>query len=160
MKIALLLLGLTLLQGSGPHGQQIDSEDHAGPVVIKTVDKDREKKNGEIRSFVWRHWYQRRRGLLVEKTYSKEGVPATTTFILEPDQQGVWTLRVKTQWPPSKGSNPEHDRTEYRVYSVRRIRRHQDAQSSTAFIPDEELQSGESYRLLFYDDKGNDVGGI
>jgi hypothetical protein len=62
-----------------------NDEDSAGPYVITNRDAVTSKKDAQIREFVWLHWHDHRRGRLVEKRYSKEGVPANTTFIIGPD---------------------------------------------------------------------------
>jgi hypothetical protein len=135
----------------------------AGPFVITNNDYLTGKnvhKDAEIRAFLWDHWRQRKPGKLVETRYSKEGVPATTTFILEPDTKGHWTIAVERRWPPRRGSTPEHDHTEYRVYSIRRIEPRNGGQSPAAFIADDAVRPGDRYWLVFYDEQGKETGGV
>ena len=138
--------------------QQLD-EDRAGPYVIETLDKNRERKNGEIRDFIWSHWRQRRRGRLHEITYSKEGVAAETVFVIAPDEKGVWTLKMTTQWPSTSGVGSEHKHAEYTAYSVRRIEPRHDGQSPAVFIPEDKPGKGDSYWLVFYDLQYKEIGG-
>lgn len=112
------------------------------------------EKNGEIRDFIWQHWQQRQIGCLTERRYSKEGVPATTTFTFQNDQANVWTLLVESRWPRTRGADEAHSHIEYRVYSIRRTGPYNHE------IPDEEKRRGITYRLVFYDAKGAETGGL
>ena len=132
-------------------------EDRAGPYVITNQDANTGVKDAQIRTFLWEHWRNHRRGRLVEKRYSKEGIPASTTFVIEPNNEGAWSLLVVTHWPPTKGSTPEHNQTEYRAFSVRRIEPHRDPQLPAIFVSDEETRAGDTYWLVFYDQKGKEV---
>jgi len=162
---ALTLLGIWLCPPTPPEPQLAAAkihQDQAGPYVITNSDintgKDR-KKNAEIRSFIWEHWREKKPGRLVVKRYSKEGIPGTSTIVLDPDGKGAWSMRVSTHWPPTKGSTPEHDQSEYRVYVVRRIEPRHDGQSPATFIQDEAIRLGDTYWLVFYDEKGRETGG-
>jgi hypothetical protein len=169
---SIIFLGAILLGGTGHHssdlvptGQQTvtgenKEEDKAGPYVITNRDATTGEKDAQIRSFLWEHWRDHRRGRLIEKRYSKEGVPATTTFVIEPDERGVWALRVTRRWPPTKGSTPEHDRAEYRVYSIKRIQPRRDSRSPVIFFSDGEKRSGNTYWLVFYDEKGKEMSAL
>jgi hypothetical protein len=143
-----------------PHSQQSatskqdDRGDTAGPYVLTMQDTDRSRKIAEIRSYLWQHWYGHRRGVLTEKSYSKEGLPTDTRFTIEQDQNGKWILRVASQRPPTPGSTPEHDHNEYVVYSIKRINRSPDLESD---VPDEDVRSGETYRLVFCDESGKEI---
>ena len=140
-----------------------NQQDQAGPYVITNDDHltgKSARKDAEIRRFLWDQWRWHRMGKLVETRYSKEGVPCTTTFVLEPDDKGRWTVAVESRWPPGKGSTPEHDHSEYRVYSVRRIEPRHDGQSPAVFIPDEAERSADSYRLVFYNERAKETGGL
>jgi hypothetical protein len=141
-------------------GTKIRKQDQSGPYVIETLDRNRAKKEAEIRDFIWSHWRQKRSGRLVATWYSKEGVPAETAYVLEPDEKGVWSMKVTMQSPPARGSDPEHDRSEYRVYSVRRIEPRHDGQSPAVFIPDDKSRQGESYWLVFYSLQHKKTGGL
>ena len=141
-------------------GTKISEQDLGGPYVIETLDRNRAKKEGEIRDFIWTHWHQKRSGRLVATWYSKEGVPAETAYVLENDEKGVWSMKVTMQWPPERGSDPEHNRSEYRVYSVRRIEPRHDGQSPAVFIPDDKSTQGASYWLVFYSLQHKKTGGL
>jgi hypothetical protein len=143
-----------------PHqtlGSSADCKSERNIFTVTNNDIDTGKyreKNGEIRDFIWQHWQQRQIGCLTERRYSKEGVPATTTFTFQNDQANVWTLLVESRWPRTKGADEGHSHIEYRVYSVRRTGPYNHE------IPDEEKRQGITYRLVFYDAKGAETGGL
>ena len=116
------------------------------------------QKDAEIRDFIWKRWHERRAGCLTEERYSKEGIPAKTTFRIDQDKAGGWNLSVTREWPPREGSNPEHDHIEYTAYSIQRIEHTPNRGAHK--IPVTEVRSGETYQLVFYDSKGIRVGGI
>jgi hypothetical protein len=134
-------------------------EDKAGPYVITSRDAATGLKDAQIRMFLWEHWHNRWRGRLIEKRYSKEGVPATTSYTIAPDEKGIWSVLVVTHWPVTRGSTPEHNYAEFRVFSIRRIEPRPDASSAPVFISDEQRLSGKSYWLVFYDEKGKEING-
>ena len=138
-------------------GPRIIEQDQGGPYVIETLDKNRKKKEGEIRELIWNHWRQKR-GRLVATWYSKEGVPSETTFVVEEGRQGTKSLKVTINCPTLKGTTAEH--TEYRAYVVKRIALRHGAQAPNVVIPENEKESGERYRLVFYNEKQKEIGGV
>jgi|HubBroStandDraft_4_1064222.scaffolds.fasta_scaffold182470_2 hypothetical protein len=132
-----------------------DCEDQTKVYIIADTDVETGRaaeKAGEIRDFIWQHWHRRERGCLTEKRYSKEGQPTLTTFILANDQASVWSLTVTRHWPLTKGADEAHTHVEYRAYAVRRTGNSKDA------IPEDEIRSGVTYRLFFFDAKGAETG--
>src|SRR5260370_37553784 len=86
--------------------RQANEQDRAGPYVIGHEDAASGKKAAEIRSFIWKHWREHQRGSVAVTGYSLEGVRSETTFVLEPDEHGLWSIRVRTEWPPLNGPAP------------------------------------------------------
>jgi hypothetical protein len=132
--------------------------DEAGPYVIETLDKDRVKKTGEIRSYIWGHWSDRQRGRLVARWFSKEGVASDVIYILDPDERGVCSLKVSIERPTLKGTNAAH--SEYKAYSIERIELRREGQSESVKIPEQETRSGETFQLVFYDENGKKISGV
>jgi|SRR5579871_2167412 len=96
--------GIVLL---GQTTQAIALEDHAGPYTIAVLDEQRDKKNGEIREFIWNHWKEHRLGTLTATWFSKEGVPSQNIFIFR--QNGaVWSMRVRIEGRLSLATD-DHD---------------------------------------------------
>jgi hypothetical protein len=142
--------------------QKEDQMDRADPYVITNRDFDTGKTSqefAEIRTFLWDHWRQHRCGRLSERSYSKEGEPIDTVFVIEPDQDGRWTIRITSTRPQTKGASPEYSRRKYTAYEVRRLGLHKAGSLEGKFIPEEEVLGGDTYRLVFYDIQGKETGG-
>lgn len=140
-------------------GSIVQGVDLAGPYVIGN-DEDRPKNEAHVRDFLWSHWLQHERGRITVIWISKEGRRATTTYSLEPDPRGLWNLKVTTLWPRRKGTDPQHNSIQFRVYSIRRIEPRRDGQSAAVFIPEGEKRSGTAYWLVFYDKDAKETGGV
>jgi hypothetical protein len=140
-------------------GNTVRGIDEVGPIVIGNG-TDRSKKESEVRNYLRTHWRERRLGRLIAIWTSKEGRTSKTAYVIEKDEHGVWTLSVTTQWPQTEGSGPKHDPVKYRVYAVRRIEPRHDGQAPAIFVSDDERRSGDTYRLIFYDEQGNETGGV
>jgi hypothetical protein len=147
---------LTLPRGVG-HKEQLG--DQAGPYIINNG-PNRSGRLADSRDFLWEHWRERRYGHLAVTWISKEGRAANTTYTVEKNAQGVWSISVKTQWTPGKGDGPVHAPVEYRVYLIRRAETEGDSQSGTIFLQDNEKRSAATYRLVFFDMKGSEMGGM
>ena len=145
-----------LVPGRG-QGQENQVDDKPGPYVIGN-EKDRSKKEAEVRSYLWHHWRQRIPGRLVVTWISKEGQESNATYVLEPDDHGTW--RIETTWERPGLKSMTAGRSKVRAYDVRRIEVRHDGQSPAKFIPEKGDRSGETYRLVFYDAKGEEVGGV
>lgn len=134
-----------------------ESEQDPSPYVISHEDAATGKKAAKIRSFIWQHWRERRPGSLTVTSFSLEGVRSETAFIIERDEHGAWSIRVTIERPTLKGTTAEHAGS--RAHSVQRIEPRHDGQSPAKFIPEEQKRSADTYRLIFYDEKGKEVGG-
>jgi len=134
-------------------------QDDAGPYVVTNADiisGSASKKMAEVRTFLWEHWSKRKLGHLQLTLFSKEGVATNTTYEIEPDEHGTWSLKVSLDRPSLKGTTSEH--SEYRTYTVRRTASTHDQQSPVTLIPETEIRTGDAYRLVFYDEKDKKVG--
>ena len=68
-----------------PEGRMNAHKDAQVPtLVIKPLDKDREKKLGTIRELIWSHWQQREVGQVVATWLSKEGDQSDCTWNTQP----------------------------------------------------------------------------
>ncbi len=59
-----------------------------GPLVIKPLDKEREKNLGCIREFIWSHWRQREKGQVTATCLSSRGDQASTHLRLSRTTRG------------------------------------------------------------------------
>jgi len=127
-------------------------------LVIKPLDKDREKKLGTIRELIWSHWQQREVGQVVATWLSKEGDQSDCTFAIETDERGERNLLVTIKRPKLKGTTMEH--VEYTASRIRRVDLRTRGSSEPTYVPEGEERPGSSYRLVFYDENGKEKGGV
>ena len=150
---AKVILFLAILQGMGDvsaacfvlardQGRENHADDKPGPYVIGN-EKDRSKKEAEVRNFLWRHWSQSIPGRLVVSWISKEGQQSNATYVLEPDDHGTWSIETTFERPSLKSTTA--GRSEVRAYDVRRIEIRHDGKSPAKFIAEKGERSGETY---------------
>ena len=140
---------------------KVTQQDQAGPYTITNKDYATgayRDKNTEIRGFLWDHWSQRRRARLTVTRFSKEGVATNATYLVEPDTDGTWNIRVILDRPALKGTVDGH--SEQTISSVKRVEPLHEGESRRAFIPDDQTVSADAYRLVFYDKRGKEIKGI
>jgi hypothetical protein len=155
--IGVAIQGHSLSEQTPGNGQS--GVDQAGPYVIG-YDKDHSKNVAEVRDFLWRHWREHRPGRLLATWISLEGRSTETVYVVGNDENGVWSLKVTKEWPDAGSQTSPRSRVESKVYRIRRIKPRHDGQSPAIFLPDDEPRSAERYRLVFFDEKGNEVGGV
>lgn len=131
----------------------------AGPYTIelKLDAQARAKLEADIREFLWNHWQQRRLGHVMVTQYSKEGEPSTSSYLVEPDEKGVWHIAVKTDRTLIDRGGVKSQRresVEYAAYSVERIEVPKDGLTPSVVIPEGETRTPQSYRLALKDEKG------
>jgi hypothetical protein len=71
--------------------------------VIETSDRNRMKKEGEIRELIWSDWRQNS-GPPGRYRVQQGSVPSKNSFVVELDQQGTWSLKVMINCPTLKGT--------------------------------------------------------
>lgn len=93
--------------------RNIASYDKIGPFVIGgelAFEKDYHAR-GEIRSFLWQHWKENRRGWLSATFYGIEGNKTASRFFVEPNRKGGWHLVIDSESTitshASKGQKPK-----------------------------------------------------
>lgn len=129
-------------------------QEKAGPYVIGVLDTGeiRSKKEGLIRGFLWKHWKRRSRGSLVATWYSKEGVPTTSHFFVEPAESGQWVIRVRID-RGGNASKTKPESLEVAAYIVGRLAAKRGA-APTEPIPESGNPPPSSYRLRLRDKAG------
>ena len=124
--------------------------------VIESTDKDRHRKEGEIREFIWNHWRAHRHGSVLITSYSKEGLQSNSEYVLENDEQQVWCMKVTVSRSDLKGRYDERT-DKYRVYGVERIKPPVPEHPSVILIPEDLNLRGDAYRLVFKDREGKNT---
>ena len=133
---------------------ELSHYDQAGPYTIPPSGPERARKKAEIRDFLWTHWHKHQRGRLVATQVSKEGVSSISTLLIEPDKNGIWSLRVTMEWQGDP-RNPHMPKVEYRAYGVERISAPSGDESQKEMIPDAATLPPAKYRLILKDRQGN-----
>lgn len=79
--------------------RDISKYDTIGPFVLgnEPAFENDYKRMGEIRSFIWEHWHDRRRGWLSATFYTIEGDKTVSKFFVEPDETGAWHVLIDSQ---------------------------------------------------------------
>jgi hypothetical protein len=135
--------------------------DKAGPYSIDNEPpfEKRERMAGEIRSFLWEHWKERRLGVLRAVFFSIEGDHTSSKFFVEPDSSGHWRITVVSQTVISallpKGRKPRRENTDDEYDLIDRVDAKGD--SSSPSISEEERRSPETYRLRLRNSRTNSV---
>src|ERR1700719_2796023 len=62
--------------------------DYGGAYDVNPFVKRKSLDLAIVRSFIWEHLVDRRRGVISMQRYSKEAVPTLSTYFVEPDQRG------------------------------------------------------------------------
>lgn len=136
-----------------------------GPYNLElTIDAQaRASKEAEIREFLWNHWQQRRLGQATVTRYSREGEPSTSSYFVEPDENGIWYIAVKIDRTlvDRGGSKGQHQESvEYDAYFVERIEVPKDGLTARVPIPAAETRSPQSYLLALKDKSGKALSEI
>jgi hypothetical protein len=123
-------------------------DDKAGPYSLSNglTGFQRDQLLTQIRSFLWDHWANERKGELEATAYTIEGDPTTYTFLIESDAKGKWCIRAKSESiiaallkPTEK---PRRETQEVRYYVIERL-----DTGTGKVIPKEEKRSPETYKL-------------
>lgn len=96
-----LLVALALFIGHLPHSRgestvgsrDLSNYDRGGVVNLKFGQQGwNAPPLSVVRSFVWRHWVQKRRGQITLSAFSDEGRSSVTTFYIEPTDSAHWRV--------------------------------------------------------------------
>lgn len=91
--------------------------DKAGPYNFHNElhPRDADKLLGELRDFLWKHWRERRLGLVTATFYTIEGDSTKSRYFVESDTKGIWHIRVHSESIISallpKGKQPRREIT-------------------------------------------------
>ena len=108
------------------------------------------KMSGEIDSFIWDHWSQRRRGKLQIIGQTIEGQVKVQKIFIEADDRGHWHIRDEEEADVHKGTQPAPARSLDVYDEVRRI----DIDSGQAIPASQKRTPGTYHLLLINTSKG------
>lgn len=135
--------------------------DKSGPYSFDNESpwEKRERMAGEMRDFLWKHWKERRHGLVKATFFSIEGDHTSITLFVEPSANGHWRIAVESESNTSallpKGRKPRHKITRDYYDLVDRIDPTDD--KSAPSIPEHEVRQPQTYKLRLKNSPTNSV---
>lgn len=165
--IILAVLSSPILQQTGTMDRSIpahdvDAYEKAGPYEHDRL-SDRSLLADQIareREWLWTHWTEKRLGLLMYISYSREGDRAEFFYFVESDKDGRWRVAVRIERVAGDRVNLHCDHFSeytYSAFAVTRVERHADAQGKHALVPVEEKRSSNDYFLILADKDGKEL---
>jgi hypothetical protein len=163
----LLILSPNLLAQCNTPGRKIRrdlaSYEKAGPYNFDNElhPRDADKLLVELRGFLWKHWRERRLGLVAATFYTIEGDPTNSCYFVESDSKGVWWVRVDSKSTISallpKGKRPRHESAHDQYDEVDRVEPTSTSAADAKPISNEELREPQMFKLRFRNSRTNSV---
>ena len=151
------ILQFTLIVQQKSLGQRarrdLSAYDQAGPYELNNDIHPRNSDLilGEIRGFLWEHWKQRRLGVVKATFFSIEGDQTSSSFFVEPDSKGSWSIKVESLSTISallgKRSTARREVTHEVYNEIERIEATTGNSASLVLIPAEAIRQSHTYRL-------------
>ena len=141
--------------------RDLSAYDKAGPYTIDYEPPFKaDKYLGEIRSFLWEHWKEQRRGLVTATFYTLEGDPTTSRYFVEPDAKGAWHIRIDSESIISamlpKGRKPRREITHDTYDEIDRVEASGGGPTLIP-IPKDEVRQPQMYQLRLKNSRTNSV---
>lgn len=135
--------------------------DKAGPYIIDNEPPFKgDKYFGEIRSFLWEHWRERRLGLVKATFFSIEGDHTSSSFFVEPDAKGCWRIAVESESIISallpKRRRPRRIVTNEDYDQVDRVEENENAATPIP-LPENEVRLPQTFKLRLRNRHTNSV---
>ena|SRR5215471_15840966 len=150
-----------MVQPSSPCHRPRDlmSYEKSGPFTINAIVDSEAAADADaaVRKFMWDHWNQRRRGLVVATYFSREGQPKNNTIYIEPGSEG-WEIVVESRFRAAPlESGQERDKMETHCASYDVVEREWDPEGSAerARIAGQALQDPHLYTLRLLNTRNN-----
>lgn len=165
--VSIITLCLIVQSGLNMQGKSLGQQsrrnlanyDKAGPYSLDNEPpwEKRERMAGEIRGFLWKHWKERRLGLVKATFFSIEGDHTSSTFFVEPDAKSCWRITVQSENVISallpKGKKPRREITHDDYDLIERVE--PTGGSSAPSIPEQEVRQPQTYRLRLRNSRTN-----
>jgi hypothetical protein len=112
---------------------------------------------GEIRTFLWQHWKDRRLGLVNATFFSIEGDYTTSTFFVEPDAKGRWLVRIHSKSTAAallpKRQKPRHENAREEYDRIDRVEATSANAPTPVSVPESESREPQMFRLRLRNSK-------
>jgi hypothetical protein len=144
----------------GQTGAPADSHNNSDAYVTAMYDlslsrsADWPRLKGEIRDFLWSHWHKNWPGKITVTTYTKEGVPTRSTYIIDRDNRGRPVIKLSVMQELGINSRPA-SKSDFTAYTVERFVRR--GKFHLERLADESTRRGDGYVLVMKDIRGEIV---
>jgi len=135
----------------------IDTYDKAGPYErAKGADSQYspalKARIARSRAWLWSHWIEHHKGLLMETYFSIEGDQSTFFYFVEPDKGGRWRIGVKIERISHYAKYDDPDcrflkEEQFTSYNVVRVDQDFDAGGNEILIPADSKRQPNEYKI-------------
>lgn len=130
--------------------------EQGGPFVtdLNTSPKARRQVSGQVREFLWAHWIKRAPARLAIVSGTKEGESVTSSYLVEPSDEGIWRVCVVIESTLINRKNPAERIRQRKSYAAARIERVEVRATGLApyeIIPDTDQRPPDRYRIVLKD---------
>jgi hypothetical protein len=109
------------------------------------------KGAGELREFLWKHWIQRKRGIIATMVNPIDGAKSSSCYFIQPSGENVWQIVIEVH---RKSGESVQDVVRFFAYNATRIEIAADGFSERVEIGKDVVRRPESYRLSLKDRQG------
>jgi len=161
IKGLVFLILLSQSAGSSEHAlipaHDIDTYDKAGPYERMKNSNSQyspalESRIVRSRDWLWSHWIEHRKGLLMEAYFSIEGDQSIFFYFVEPDRNGRWRIGVKIERVSHYAKYDDPDcrivkEEQYTSYEIVRVNQDLDATGNEVTIPMDDKRQSKDYKI-------------
>jgi hypothetical protein len=106
----------------------------------------------KLRKFLWKHWTERRRGVIATIVHPIDYNSSKVVYFIEPNEHGMWQVIIESQRKSLSGWSKNIERIV--ASEVKRVEIAHDGWSERVEIPQNANRRPESYHLLLKDQRG------
>jgi hypothetical protein len=148
----LLTIAASFVVSTGPAKSAI--EDIYRYDLGGTIEISSREALARLRSFLWRHWIEHKRGLIVTVVHSVDAGDSTVSYFVEPNAPGgAWRIVIDSRRNPQ--TDPDPTRQGIVIYDVKRIELVKDGFENRIEIRNDAVRRPDSYRLRLKTQEGN-----
>ncbi|HEY3664119.1 MAG TPA: hypothetical protein VGL24_13275 [Chthoniobacterales bacterium] len=108
----------------------------------------------KLRGFLWKHWIEHKRGLIVTVGRGVDSGSSTTSYFVEPNALGGdWRIVIEFRRNPH--TNPDATIQRFVAYDLKRIEPTHDGWSKRVEIPSDAARRPQTYMLSLKDQRGD-----
>ena len=140
----LLTIASLFLVSTGPANPA--TEDFYRYDLGGTLELSSQKELAKLRSFLWKHWIEHKRGIIVAVVHSTDAGSGTMSYFVEANAPGGdWRIVIESR--PNPQPDPDPPRERIVIYDVKRIEPIKDGLDELIEIRRDAVRRPESYLL-------------